>query len=139
MSAAGGVAVPYAVVQVAPDGARALADASGRFSVRLRAGRHTLSAAWPFLDGGPLSRTVHVRAGARAHVDLPLPPTFLPEGIAASNTERDLGYLNGERSRWGMPDGVRANADWSAACAAHDRFLAAQGLLSHVEAPAAPG
>ena len=30
----------------------------------------------------------------------------LPAGIAASNSERDLGYLNAERTRWGLPAGL---------------------------------
>jgi hypothetical protein len=68
-----------------------------------------------------------------------LGPAAVPPGVTASNTERDLGYLNAERERWGLPGGIRANALWSQACAAHDTYMADNHVIENPEDLTSPG
>lgn len=83
-----------------------------------------------------------ITANTTTAVTLTLPagtPLALPAGIAASDSERDLGYLNAERTRWGLPAGLTLDGAWSQACAAHDAYLADNNRLEHPEDASLPG
>ncbi|HEY5193121.1 MAG TPA: carboxypeptidase-like regulatory domain-containing protein [Solirubrobacteraceae bacterium] len=83
-----------------------------------------------------------VTANTTTAVTLTLPagtPLALPAGITASDSERDLGYLNAERTRWGLPAGLTLDSAWSQACAAHDAYLADNNRLEHPEDASLPG
>src|SRR4051794_15170709 len=57
----------------------------------------------------------------------------------AGNSARDLGYLNAERARVGLPAGIVENADWSQRCAKHNAYEQQNDTLTHVEDPSKPG
>lgn len=118
---------------------------SGIVSQKLRTGPVTLS-----VTNTPPDSATRVSATAQATitanttttVTLTLPagtPLALPAGIAASNSERDLGYLNAERARWGLPADITLDSAWSQACAAHDAYLADNKRLEHPEDTGLPG
>jgi hypothetical protein len=100
------------------------------FSLPDAEGTESLSASATFAAG--VTNTVRYTMPA-------LPPLPTPPGTTAANTERDLGLLNAERARWGLPSGLTANATWSQACAAHDAYLAENHLLEHPERSSLPG
>jgi hypothetical protein len=50
-----------------------------------------------------------------------------------------IAALNAQRTANGFPGTVVENAAWSLKCAAHDRYMATNHLLTHVESPSAPG
>jgi hypothetical protein len=118
---------------------------SGVVSEKLKTGPVTLS-----VTDTPPDSASQVSANAQATitanttttVTLTLPagtPLALPSGTAASNSERDLGYLNAERARWGLPAGVTLDGAWSQACAAHDAYLVDNKRLEHPEDASLPG
>ena len=83
-----------------------------------------------------------ITANTTTTVTLTLPastPLALPAGITPSDSERDLGYLNAERTRWGLPAGLTLDGAWSQACAAHDGYLADNNRLEHPEDASLPG
>lgn len=61
-------------------------------------------------------------------------------GAAGASGRHDavLGALNSERAANRIPVRVRENAGWSARCAAHVRYMAATGLMTHEENPRSP-
>ena len=88
------------------------------------------------------SAQITVVANVTTNVTLTLPPSpplAVPAGIAASDGERDLAYLNAERARWGLPAGLTLDPAWSLACAAHDSYLADNNRLEHPEESNLPG
>ena len=95
-------------------------------------------------SSGPesLTTSVNIAAGQVTTVSYtlpPVPPLAVPPGTSASNTARDLVYLNAERQRWGLPAGLIANPTWSQACAAHDAYLATNKIIEHYEDEGKPG
>jgi uncharacterized protein YkwD len=98
----------------------------------------------PSDDATQVSETAQatVTAGQTTSITLTLPPSAplaVPVGMAASNSERDLSYLNAERARWGLPGGLTLDPAWSQACAAHDGYLADNNRLEHPEDSSLPG
>jgi len=49
-----------------------------------------------------------------------------------------VGAFNAERQRSGLPP-VSENSDWSAACRAHDHYMALNNVMEHFEDPGRPG
>ena len=132
-------------IQSASGGGSSPVPSSGVVSETVRPGPVTLSAT----DTPPDSATqvsasaqATVAANATTSVTLNLPPSSplaVPVGITGHNSERDLGYLNAERGRWGLPSGLVLNPTWSQACAAHDGYLADNKRLEHPEDSSLPG
>ncbi len=132
-------------IQGSIGGGSATVPSGGVVTEKVRNGPVTLSAT----DTPPDSATqvsvtaqATITANATTTVTLTLPAgtsLALPAGIAASNSERDLGYLNAERTRWGLPAGITLDSAWSQACAAHDTYLADNKLLEHPEDASLPG
>ena len=126
-------------IQSASGGSFLGLPASAVISEKVRPGPVTLSVT----DTPPDSATqvatsvqTTVVANLTTNVTLTLPPSSplaLPAGITASNSERDLAYLNAERARWGLPFGLTLNPAWSQGCAAHDAYLADNHRLEHPE------
>jgi hypothetical protein len=128
-------------------------EPDGSFRAVLIAGTYNLSFSREDTEAdsaGPetLNLTVTVSAGETstvAYTLLALPPLAVPPGTTAANTARDLGYLNRERQRWGLPGSLTANLVWSQACAAHDAYVAAnpnalaEGISPHTELPERAG
>jgi hypothetical protein len=128
-------------------------DGAGGFKVRLVAGTYGISISREDAladSAGPetLNATATIAAGEAVHAAyaLPsLPPLPVPSGTTALNSARDLGYLNQERRRWGLPAAVGLEGDWSQACAAHDAYIGAnpnpiaEGVSPHTELPGRPG
>jgi hypothetical protein len=92
-------------------------------------------------DGNtPVSEgTLTVNRGATTVASPELGPARVPAGTAAQFAARDLGYLNGERSRLGLPAGIALNTRWSTECAAHDAYLHDNHVIEHPEDPIKPG
>jgi Carboxypeptidase regulatory-like domain len=132
-------------IQGSIGGGSATVPTGGVVTEKVRNGPVTLSATdTPPDSATQVSATAQatITANATTTVTLTLPagtPLALPAGIAASNSERDLGYLNAERTRWGLPAGVTLDSAWSQACAAHDTYLADNKLLEHPEDASLPG
>jgi hypothetical protein len=126
-------------------GGSGMVPPAGVVSQKLRKGPVTLSATGtPPGSATQVSATAQatVVAGSRTSVVLTLPagsPLQLPRAISASNSERDIAYLNTERARWGLPADLTLNPRWSQACAAHDAYLAANHLFEHAENSGLPG
>jgi uncharacterized protein YkwD len=126
-------------------GGSASVPTGGIVTEKLRNGPVTLSVTdTPPDSATQVSATAQatITANTTTSVTLTLPPgtpLALPAGIAASNSERDLGYLNAERARWGLPAGLTLDGAWSQACAAHDVYLADNNRLEHPEDPSLPG
>jgi hypothetical protein len=126
-------------------GGSASVPAGGIVTEKVRNGPLTVSVTGTPPDGATqVSATTQatITANETTTVTLTLPaspPLALPAGVAASDSERDLGYLNTERTRWGLPAGVTLNGDWSDACAAHDAYLADNNRLEHPEDASLPG
>lgn len=57
----------------------------------------------------------------------------------AGNASRDLGYLNAERARVGLPAGIVLNNDWSQRCAKHNAYEQQNNELTHFEDSSKPG
>ncbi|MGA9875536.1 MAG: hypothetical protein WBQ21_06990 [Solirubrobacteraceae bacterium] len=117
----------------------------GAISAQVRNGTVAVTATGtPPDDATQVSATAQatVTAGQTTSVTLTLPPSpplSVPAGTAASNSQRDLGYLNAERARWGLPAGLTLDPAWSQACAAHDAYLAENNRLEHPEDSSLPG
>ncbi len=132
-------------IQGSIGGGSATVPAGGIVTEKVRNGPVTLSATdTPPDSATQVSTTAQatITANATTTVTLTLPagtPLALPAGIAASNSERDLGYLNAERARWGLPAGITLDGAWSQACAAHDTYLADTNRLEHPEDASLPG
>jgi len=137
--------LPAAGVMLTIPAASVTVPPGGVVSAKVRNGPVTVTA-----TGTPPDSATQVSATARATINahtttavtLRLPassPLALPAGIAASNSERDLGYLNAERTRWGLPAGLTLNPAWSQACAAHDAYLADNNRFEHPEDTRLPG
>lgn len=126
-------------VQSASGGSTGGLPPSGIVSEKLKTGPVTLSATdTPPDSAGQVSATAQatVTANTTTTVTLTLPagtPLALPAGIAASNSQRDLGYLNAERTRWGLPASITLDSAWAQACAAHDAYLADNDRFEHPE------
>jgi Carboxypeptidase regulatory-like domain len=110
------------------DGTYTLSVVPGSYELEVQDGGHVLDlqAVKP-VAGATTTAAVHL---ARAEV---------PAGTAAEHAGRDLGWLNAERTRAGLPGGVVLNRRWAQECAAHDAYERANGVLSHTENPEAPG
>jgi hypothetical protein len=113
-------------------------DPSGRYAAVTPTGTYSLAPDYTFdgLDavvGG--ARSVTVSAGRTATVDFSLPARAVTPGAKAAHAARDLGYLNAERARWGLPAGIAEVPIWSQACASHDGYLDANNVLQHPEDP----
>lgn len=79
-----------------------------------------------------------VTAGETADaITLRLGPPSVPPGTDARDAALDLRRLNAERARDDLPAGVVLNPRWSAECAAHDEYEAANGVLQSAEDPSA--
>ena len=68
--------------------------------------------------------------------------TFTATASSASadtSAQQSLAALNRIRSENGIPAGITLNDDWSAKCAAHDRYMQINDLLVHAEDPSKPG
>lgn len=132
-------------IQGGVGGGSASVPAGGVVTEELRNGPVTLSVTdTPPDSATQVSATTQatITANTTTSVTLTLPPgtpLTVPTGITASNSERDLGYLNTERARWGLPAGLTLNGTWSQACAAHDAYLADNNRLEHPEDPSLPG
>lgn len=128
-------------------------EENGSFRARLVAGTYGIvirrEASEADATGAEVLETIAtVSAGETSNVEYTLPaqpPLAVPPGTIAANTTRDLGYLNQERQRWGLPGSLRANVDWSQACAAHDAYMAAnpnalaEEISPHTELPEKTG
>jgi Carboxypeptidase regulatory-like domain len=88
-------------------------------------------------------RTIDAADGSTTTVDITLPAAPVPGGTRARNAARDLGYLNAERARLGLPAGILLSSRWSLDCAAHDAYERDNHVLEHPENPrlrgASPG
>lgn len=109
----------------------------GHFKVSgLPAGTYQLSATGgDDEDDTTGSATVTVSDGRISQSSVQLGARSTPPGIAASHEQEDLGWLNAQRARWGIPAGLTAVPLWSQACAAHDAYMAQNKLLEHSESP----
>ncbi len=122
-------------------------NADGSFTAILPAGTYSIvisrnSSESDSSEPESLTTSVNIAAGQVTTVSYtlpPAPPLAIPPGTSASNTARDLVYLNAERQRWGLPAGLTAAPTWSQACAAHDAYLAANKILEHPEQEGKPG
>ncbi len=61
------------------------------------------------------------------------------QATPVANAAGALRQLNAERAANGTPGRIRLNAKWSAACAAHDSYLATNDILAHPEDSSKPG
>jgi hypothetical protein len=138
----GGAPVTAAAITITPIGGSALPSASFTESYKtvLPTGTYsvTVSPAAFGPDADTATGTVELTAGHVTPVRYELPPLAVPTGTEATNTARDVEYLNAERAQWGLPAGLTANPIWSQACAAHNKYLAANKLLEHPEQPGLP-
>jgi hypothetical protein len=58
----------------------------------------------------------------------------------AENAQRDIGFLNAERSAFGLPAGITENTEWSQDCAQHNEYERQNGgQLTHEEDSSKPG
>jgi Carboxypeptidase regulatory-like domain len=111
--------------------------ADGTYVLSVVAGTYELEA----LDAG---RDVDVQsvaavAGAQTNANVRLAAASVPTGATTAHAARDLGWLNAERQRAGLPAGIVLNPRWALECAAHDAYERANGVLSHTENPQATG
>jgi hypothetical protein len=141
----GGSPTPPAV-NVNAEGSFATAVPAGTYTVSINPEEHSFSlpgafGSWSYSsdDAEQLTSTVTIEAGQLTSVNYVIPALPVPAGTSASATNQDLGYLNAERARWGLPAGILANAAWSQACAAHDAYLKDNNLLEHPEIQSNPG
>ncbi len=58
---------------------------------------------------------------------------------AAATPQQTIAELNAERAANQLPAGITENPAWSTDCAEHDRYMALNHTLTHVEDPTAPG
>ena len=132
-------------IQGSIGGGSATVPTGGVVTEKVRNGPATLSVTdTPPDSATQVSATAQatITANTTTAVTLTLPagtPLALPAGIAASNSERDLGYLNAERARWDLPAVITLNSAWSQACSAHDTYLADNKRLEHPEDTSLPG
>jgi hypothetical protein len=132
-------------IQASIGGSAASVPPGGTVTEQVRNGPVTLSATdTPPDSATQVSTTAQatITANTTTTVTLTLPPgtpLALPAGIAASDSERDVGHLNAERTRWGLPAGLTLDGAWSQACAAHDSYLADNNRLEHPEDAGLPG
>jgi hypothetical protein len=113
-----------------PDGAYTLSGlAPGSYAIDVLDGSSTLTVSHVQIAAGAAELTRPLRLGRAA----------VPATTRARAAVRDLRWLNGERSRNGLPAGVVQNPRWSQECAAHDDYEAANGVLQSTENPVAPG
>ena len=114
--------------------------AQGHFRITgLPAGTYQLSASGEEdEDDATGTTTVSVTEGRVFSATVQLAARSTPSGITASHEQEDLGLLNAQRARWGLPAGLVAVPLWSQACAAHDSYMAQNHVLEHPEHPA-PG
>jgi hypothetical protein len=115
---------------------------AGTYSVSINPETHNIafsdgSGSWTTSeDAVDLTTTVTITAGQPTAVNYVIPALSVLSGTTA--TSEDLGYLNAERARWGLPAGITANPVWSQACAAHDAYLKANNVLEHPETEGRP-
>ena len=89
----------------APDGQYALSGlAAGRYDLDVLDGPTTVTAAQITIRPSTRSLTRPLRLG----------PAAVPAGATARRAAMELGWLNAERSRDGVPAGVALNLRWSA-------------------------
>jgi hypothetical protein len=118
--------------------------ASGTLVETLRNGPVSISVTDTPPDGATevsASMQATVTAGRNTAVALTLPPSptlAVPSGTTAANGTRDLGYLNAERARWGLPAGLTLDRSWSQACAAHDTYMADNHVIDTQRTKACP-
>jgi hypothetical protein len=84
-------------------------------------------------DDRPGTATISVSEGKLSLTAIQLPPKPGLAGIAPSNEQTDLGWLNEQRTEWGLPAGVGSVPLWSQACASHDAYEAQNQKLEHGE------
>jgi hypothetical protein len=114
-------------------GPNTTSGADGTYALSVVPGSYELQA----LDAG---RDVDVQpvaavAGAQTSANVHLGAASVPTGAATAHAARDLGWLNAERQRAGLPAGIVLNPRWARECAAHDAYERANGVLSHTENP----
>jgi hypothetical protein len=63
----------------------------------------------------------------------------LPGSALAATAQRTIAALNLQRAANGIPAGITENPALSAACAAHDHYMALNHTLTHTEDPNNPG
>ncbi len=110
------------------DGTYALSVVPGSYELELKDGSHVLDL-----------QPINAIAGLQTNADVHLPAASVPAGTAPEHSQRDLRRLNAERARAGLPGDIVLNARWAQACAAHDGYERANGVLSQTENPQAPG
>jgi hypothetical protein len=64
---------------------------------------------------------------------------IVPAAADAATPATAIAALNAQRAANGIPGTVVENSAWSLKCAAHDRYMATNRILTHVESPSAPG
>ena len=83
------------------------------------------------------------RAGALVAASLAavaLPALAGPvSGAAATTAKQTIAFLNIQRAANQLPAGITENPTWSTDCAAHDRYMASNHMLTHNEIPGNPG
>lgn len=115
-------------------------DRSGHFQFSAPAGSYTLTATGgEDEDDGTGSTTISTSNGHVTNAGIQLPAQPVPAGTTAHHEQEILGYLNGQRARWGLPAGLQAVPVWSQACSAHDVYGAKNGVLEHPEQAGKPG
>jgi hypothetical protein len=63
---------------------------------------------------------------------------MVPDARAAT-AHRAIAELNAQRAANGIPAGITENPTWSRECAAHDRYMALNHILTHDEVQGTPG
>jgi hypothetical protein len=60
-------------------------------------------------------------------------------GAAAATAQQTIALLNVQRAANRLPAGITNDPTWSSDCAAHDRYMARNHVLTHTETPGNPG
>ena len=87
--------------------------------------------------GALVGRAGALVAASRAAVVLP--GLAGPVGAAAATAKQTIALLNIQRAANQLPAGITENPTWSTDCAAHDRYMASNHMLTHNEIPGNPG
>jgi hypothetical protein len=119
--------------------AQAFADGDGNYHVSAPPGTYDVTVEDPGFDGGTTTEAATLTAGHLSRVNYTVPPLPVPAGIVGRRSAEDVGFLNAERARWGLPAGIAEIPSWSQACGAHDAYLRAIGMLQHEEDSGMPG